>query len=98
MIAFIINGKEVQGREGQTVLDVAKSHGIDIPTLFSDPPLDPYLACRLCVVEVDDGRRSKVVISGLYPVRAGIKVSTDTPRVNRVRRWAMQIRRLSLGV
>jgi NADH dehydrogenase/NADH:ubiquinone oxidoreductase subunit G len=98
MIAFTINGKEVQGQEGQTLLEVAKLHAIDIPTLFFDPPLDPYCACRLCVVEVDDGRRTKVVISGLYPVRAGIKVSTDTLRVKRVRRWAMQIRRLSRSV
>jgi NADH dehydrogenase/NADH:ubiquinone oxidoreductase subunit G len=98
MIAFTINGKEVQGQEGQTVLEVAKVHDIDIPTLFFDPPMDPYCACRLCMVEVDDGRRNRVVISGLYPARAGIKVSTDTPRVKRVRRWAMQIRRLSVGV
>jgi NADH dehydrogenase/NADH:ubiquinone oxidoreductase subunit G len=98
MIAFTINGKEVQGQEGQTVLDVARLYHIDIPTLFFDPLLDPYCACRLCVVEVDDGRRNRVVISGLYPVSEGIKVSTDTPRVKRVRRWAMQIRRLSRSV
>jgi NADH dehydrogenase/NADH:ubiquinone oxidoreductase subunit G len=98
MIAFTINGKEVRGQEGQTILEVAKLHHINIPTLFFDPPLDPYCACRLCVVEVDDGRRTRVVISGLYPVRAGIKVSTDTPRVKRLRRWAMQIRRLSHSV
>jgi NADH dehydrogenase/NADH:ubiquinone oxidoreductase subunit G len=98
MIAFTITGKEVQGQEGQTILDVAKLHNIDIPTLFFDPPLDPYLACRLCLVEVDDGRRARVVISGLYPVRAGIKVSTDTPKVKHLRRWAMQIRRLSISV
>ncbi len=91
MITLTIDGKEVQGQEDWTVLDVAKWHGIDIPTLCYHPAVEPYGACRLCVVEVDDGRRSRVVISCMYPIREGIKVLTDTPRVNNVRRWIVQL-------
>lgn len=91
MIAFTINGKEIQGQEGWTVLEAARWHGIDIPTLCYHPAVEPYGACRLCVVEVDEGRRTRVVISCMYPIREGIKVQTDTPRVNNVRRWIVQL-------
>lgn len=91
MIAFTINGQEVQGQEGWTVLDTARWHGIDIPTLCYHPAVEPYGACRLCVVEVDEGRRTRVVISCMYPIREGIKVRTDSPRVNNVRRWIVQL-------
>jgi bidirectional [NiFe] hydrogenase diaphorase subunit len=91
MIAFTINGKEIQGQEDWTVLEAARWHGIDIPTLCYHPAIEAYGACRLCVVEVDDGRRSRVVISCMYPVKNGIKVMTDTPRVNNVRRWIVQL-------
>lgn len=91
MISFTINGKEVQGEEGWTVLEVARSHGIDIPTLCQHGAVEPSGACRLCMVEVDDGRRRRVVASCLYPIRAGIKVDTDSDRVANVRRWIIQM-------
>lgn len=91
MITFTINGQEVQGKEDWTVLEVARWHGIEIPTLCYHPAVEPYGACRLCVVEVDDGKRSRVVISCMYPIREGIKVWTETPRVNNVRRWIVQL-------
>jgi bidirectional [NiFe] hydrogenase diaphorase subunit len=91
MITFDINGKEVQGQEGWTILDVARWHGIDIPTLCHHEALEPYGACRMCVVEVDDGRRSRVAISCMYPIRPGLKVQTDSPRVANVRRWIVQL-------
>ena len=91
MITFTINGKEVQGQDGWTILEVARWHGIDIPTLCHHGAMEPYGACRLCVVEVDDGRRTRVVISCMYPIRGGIKVQTDTPRVANVRRWIVQL-------
>jgi NADH dehydrogenase/NADH:ubiquinone oxidoreductase subunit G len=91
MIDFTINGQEVQGQDGWTILEVARWNGIDIPTLCHHGALDPYGACRLCVVEVDDGKRSRVVISCMYPVKQGIKVQTSTPRVDNVRRWIVQL-------
>ncbi len=91
MIAFTINGQEVQGEDGWTILEVARWHGIEIPTLCHHGAVEPYGACRLCVVEVDDGRRSRVVISCMYPIRSGIKVQTDSTRVANVRRWIVQL-------
>ncbi len=91
MITFSINGKEVQGLLGWTVLDVARSAGIDIPTLCHHNALEPAGACRLCMVEVNDGRRRRMVASCLYPIREGIEVHTDSDRVRNVRRWILQM-------
>jgi len=85
MITFTINGKEVRGEDGWTILDVARGQGIEIPTLCQHGAVKPYGSCRLCAVEVDDGNRSRVVISCLYPLKNGITVRTDTDRVNVVR-------------
>jgi len=85
MITFTINGKKVQGEDGWTILDVAARHGIEVPTLCHHGAVEPYGACRLCAVEVDDGQRSQVVISCLYPIKNGITVRTDTDRVNNLR-------------
>ena len=85
MITLTINSKEVQGEDGRTILDVATRQGIEIPTLCRHGAGEPYGACRLCAVEVDDGQRSQVVISCLYPIKNGITVRTDTDRVNNLR-------------
>ncbi len=91
MITFNINGKEVQGQDGWTVLDVARSSGIDIPTLCHHSALESSGACRLCMVEVNDGKRSRMVASCLYPIREGVKVLTNSERVRNVRRWILQM-------
>jgi bidirectional [NiFe] hydrogenase diaphorase subunit len=91
MITLTINGKKVRGQEGWTILDVARWNGIEIPTLCHHGALEPYGACRLCVVEVNDGKRSRVVISCMYPIRKGITVQTESPRVANVRRWIIQL-------
>lgn len=91
MITFRINDKEVQGEDGWTILDVARSSGVDIPTLCHHGAVEPSGACRLCVVEVDDGRRRRIVASCLYPIRRGIQVHTESEPVRNVRRWILQM-------
>jgi predicted molibdopterin-dependent oxidoreductase YjgC len=52
-ITLTIDGRAVEGREGQTVLDVCRVADIHIPTLCHDPRIEPYGACRLCLVEIE---------------------------------------------
>lgn len=91
MIKFKINDQEVEARAGWTVLEAARQHGIYIPTLCHHESVEPSGACRLCVVELKDGDWSKVVISCMYPAQEGLAVYTDTPRVQNVRRWILQM-------
>ena len=72
MATLIIDGREVQAEEGQTVLEVARENGIEIPTLCYHPLLEPLGACRLCVVEVIRRGWSRIETSCTYPAWDGL--------------------------
>ena len=91
MVSLTIDGVKVQAEEGTTILEVAKFYGIDIPTLCYNDELTPYGACRLCTVEVDDGRRTRLVASCLYPVKDGIRVKTHSERVIKGRKMILEL-------
>lgn len=91
MIAINIDGRKLKAKEGQTVLEVARENGIHIPTLCYHESVAPYGACRLCMVEVFKGGRSRLVASCLYPVEEGLKVVTGSPRVMDNRRMIMAL-------
>jgi len=48
---IILNGKNITGNSGESILELAKRNGIEIPTLCNDPRLEPYSSCYVCVVE-----------------------------------------------
>ena len=91
MITFRLNGKEVQGEEGQTILQVAEEYGVEIPTLCYHKALEPGGTCRLCTVEVNDGRRTVFVTACTYPVQEGIEVLTDTEEVHEGRKLMVEL-------
>jgi NADH dehydrogenase/NADH:ubiquinone oxidoreductase subunit G len=91
MVTFKIDGAKVQAEEGNTILEVAKFYGFNIPTLCHNDELTPYGACRLCMVEVKDGKRSKLVASCLYPVKDGIEVKTSSRRVVKGRKLLLEL-------
>ena len=62
-VPLIIDGKEVKANQGMTILEAARSAGISIPTLCHHEKLEPYGACRLCIVEVESRGWTKIVVS-----------------------------------
>jgi NADH dehydrogenase/NADH:ubiquinone oxidoreductase subunit G len=91
MVTFKIDGRELTAKEGQTILQVAKDNGIEIPTLCHNEAIEPYGACRLCIVEISKGHRSKIVTSCLYPIEHGLEVKTDSPRVLSNRKMLLEL-------
>jgi NADH dehydrogenase/NADH:ubiquinone oxidoreductase subunit G len=91
MVTFKIDGRELKADEGRTILQVAKENGIDIPTLCHHEAIEPYGACRLCIVEVTRGRRNRIVTSCLYPVEEGLDVKTNSPRVMNNRKMLVEL-------
>ena len=85
-VTFSIDGREVQAEKGASLLQVARDNGIQIPALCYHAALSGYGACRLCLVEVKKGKRTRMVASCTYPVDAGIEVDTRSERVLRSRR------------
>ena len=92
MAALTIDGREVQAEEGTTILDVATANNIYIPSLCAHEGVEPYGACRLCVVEVTTKRgRQRLVASCLYPVEDGLVVRTNSERIANNRKVLMEL-------
>ena len=86
-----IDGKEVEVEKGKTILDAARSTGIDIPTLCYHPALEPFGACRLCSVEIEKRGRKKIVTACNYPVEDGLVVSTKSQRIIAIRKMLLEL-------
>ncbi|WIF94051.1 FAD-dependent oxidoreductase [Caminicella sporogenes] len=84
-----INGKEVVGRKGQTILEVARENGIEIPTLCHDERVKQYGGCGLCVVEVEGV--SKLLRACSTEIREGMVIETNTDRVKSSRKIALEL-------
>ena len=85
-IVLQIDGKEVTGSAGMTLLQVAQRAGIYIPTLCHHEKLEDYGGCRLCMVEVEARGRTSYVVSCLYPAEKGLVVRTRSEKVDKIRR------------
>jgi bidirectional [NiFe] hydrogenase diaphorase subunit len=90
-VQFMINDQPIEAEENWTVLETAREYGIHIPTLCYHEAVEASGGCRLCVVEAKEGNWSKVVISCMYPVKEGITILTESPRVKNVRRWVLEM-------
>jgi NADH-quinone oxidoreductase subunit G/NADP-reducing hydrogenase subunit HndD len=88
-ITLTINGKQVTAQAGQTLLQVCRAQGIDIPTLCYLEDLFPSGACRMCVVEVEGARG--LVPSCAFPAADGQVVSTHSPRARRARKTIVEL-------
>jgi len=84
-----MNGLRTTGREGMTILEVARENGIDIPTLCHRPELAPIGACRVCVVEVEG---SKTLVGSCHtPITEGMAIQTHSPRVLETRSTIVEL-------
>ncbi len=84
-----VNGKEIQARRGETILDALNQNGIKVPTLCSMKGFTPSGACRICVVEVEG--KDGLVPSCSHPVEEWMKIRTHTPRVIRARKTIVEL-------
>lgn len=88
-VNIILNGNIVEGFRGETILELAKRHGIEIPTLCNDPRLEPFTSCFVCVVEVEGLR-------GLQPscstrINEGMRIETDNEKIHKARKTALDL-------
>ena len=86
---LIIDEKEVSGRRGQTILEVARENDIDIPTLCHLEGLSDVGACRLCLVEIKGN--NKLLPACVATIYEGMEVSTDTERLRKHRRTILEL-------
>jgi len=84
-----VDGRQVTGREGQTILEVCRDNGIEIPTLCYEPKLPGFGACRMCVVEVDG--EDQPPISCSRTCEPEMVVRTQTPRIRQIRKTNLEL-------
>lgn len=85
-----IDGKNVEVPPGATILQAARSAGIDIPTVCDHAQLTPYGACRLCTVEADLNDRTSLVAACQHPAETGLVVRTRSAQVDRIRKMLLE--------
>ena len=91
MLNLKINGRDYEVPEGSTVLEAARYAKIDIPTLCYLKDINEIGACRLCLVEVDEGRGPRMVTACVYPAASGMKIYTTTERVIKSRKMNLEL-------
>ncbi len=84
-----INGMPLTVPKNYTILEAARSAGIDIPTLCYLKEINEIGACRICVVEVKGAR--SLVTACVYPVNEGMEVFTNTPAVLKSRKLTLEL-------
>jgi bidirectional [NiFe] hydrogenase diaphorase subunit len=92
MIHLTIDGHPIQVIEDRTILEACREHGFPIPTLCYHPALEPYGACRLCMVEISQPPRpARLVASCVYPCEEGLEIRTNSEAVQRSRRMTAEL-------
>ena len=90
LVKLEIDGRRVIADSSQTILTVAREHGIaDIPTLCHDDQLEPFASCFVCVVKVKGARTLLPACS--TRVQAGMVVATGSSEVRAARRAALEL-------
>ena len=86
-----IDGTPIEAFPAETVMDAAKRAGVFIPGLCCDEATGGGNNCRLCMVEVSERGRDKLVAACAFLVKDGLAVTTTTDRVSRIRRTLLEL-------
>ncbi len=94
MVNLTINGTVVQANEGEMLLSVIRREGVKIPAICHHEAVEPFGACRLCMVEITKEEWSgwkNYVAACLYPVDEGLIVLTHSPKVIELRKTILDL-------
>ena len=91
MINVKINGIAVSVPKGSTVLEAARKAGIEVPTLCFMKEKNEIGACRICMVEVNEGRGFRMVTACVYPASDGMEVITNSEKVQKSRKTTLEL-------
>ncbi|MBM2834247.1 MAG: fdhA 2, partial [Candidatus Brocadiaceae bacterium] len=86
-----IDGKTIEVDKGKTILQAANLTGIRIPTLCHDPRLEPFAACRVCMVEVERGKSTALITSCNTEIADGMVIRTDSEKVLKTRKMVLEL-------
>lgn len=96
-VTLKINNRDVEAKEGMTILEAAERSGIEIPTMCHHAELEPYGACRVCSVEIEKKGKTSLVAACCYPAEPGLKVKTRSPKIDKIRKTIVELAAVSAG-
>ena len=88
-VDLTIDGVKIKAAENMSILEAARENGVNIPALCHDPRLEPFGACRLCLVETEGGRRP--VPACATKVAPGLVVQTQSQDLSAMRKMALEL-------
>ncbi|MEP6874221.1 MAG: formate dehydrogenase subunit alpha [Burkholderiales bacterium] len=88
-VTLEIDGNQVTVPKGTSLMRAAADAGIQVPKLCATDSLEPFGSCRLCLVEID-GRKG-FPASCTTPAEPGMKVRTQTPKLQDLRKGVMEL-------
>ena len=88
-VSFTLNGLVISAPAGSTILEAARTAGVDVPTVCYHPTLTANAVCRLCAVEVAGARTLQPAC--VATVRPDMEVDTESERVNTARRVILEL-------
>ena len=89
MVELVIDGRKVKVDSNSTILETARKLDIEIPTLCYLKNINEPASCRVCVVEVEGAKN--LVTACTTKVREGMVVRTNTSKVIRARKTALEL-------
>ena len=91
IVSLFVDDSHVEIEEEATLLQAAMKAGIYIPTLCYHEKVKPHGACRLCIVEIEKKGKRRIVASCGYPVEEGLKVFSNSSRVEEIRKHLVEL-------
>ncbi|WP_295527380.1 formate dehydrogenase subunit alpha [uncultured Pseudacidovorax sp.] len=88
-VTLEIDGQSVTVPQGTSLMRAAVDAGVRVPKLCATDSLEPFGSCRLCLVEIE-GRKG-FPASCTTPAEAGMKVRTQSPRLQKLRKGVMEL-------
>jgi NADH-quinone oxidoreductase subunit G len=89
-VRITIDGREIEARAGQWIIQAADDAGIYIPRFCYHPRMKPVGMCRMCLVEVEGPRGPSVMPACYNPVAEGMKISTAGPMAKKAQEGVLE--------
>lgn len=89
VVTLTLNDQLISAREGQSLLEVIRDHGVDLPTLCHLDGLSERGGCRLCMVEMEG--TSRLQAACVTPVQGGMSIRTHSERLVRYRKMLVEL-------
>ena len=88
-ISLLMNGKQIEAQDGDSILEAAQKNGIKIPALCHHPDLEARGSCRLCLVEIK-GKKG-IFTACSTKAQEGMEVITDSPKIKNIRKINLEL-------